>query len=104
MKKYLILPLLTAALASCATQELYLNVTQPAPVTIAPEIKTVGIIDRSNPTDQTRSLDNLDKLLSLEGGVRGVEIGSLMFAGSHLKEQILIQSEHSRQSGGSPKS
>ena len=67
MKKYLILPLLTAALASCATQELYLNVTQPAPVTIAPEIKTVGIIDRSTPTDQTKSLDNLDKLLSLEG-------------------------------------
>ncbi len=67
MKKYLILPLLTAALASCATQELYLNVTQPAPVTIAPEIKTVGIIDRSTPTDQTRSLDNLDKLLSIEG-------------------------------------
>jgi hypothetical protein len=67
MKKYLILPLLAAAMASCATQELYLNVTQPAPVTIAPEIKTVGIIDRSNPTDQTRSLDNLDKLLSLEG-------------------------------------
>lgn len=67
MKKYLILPLLTAAMASCATQELYLNVTQPAPVTIAPEIKTVGIIDRSTPTDQTKSLDNLDKLLSLEG-------------------------------------
>ena len=67
MKKYLILPLLVAAMASCATQELYLNVTQPALVTIAPEIKTIGIIDRSTPTDQTRSLDNLDKLLSLEG-------------------------------------
>jgi len=67
MKKYLILPLLAAAMASCATQELFLNVTQPAPVTIAPEIKTVGIIDRSTPTDQTKSLDNLDKLLSLEG-------------------------------------
>jgi hypothetical protein len=67
MKKYLILPFITAALASCATQELYMNVTQPAPVTIAPEIKTVGIIDRSTPTDQTRVLDNLDKILSLEG-------------------------------------
>ncbi len=67
MKKYLILPLLAAAAASCATQELYLNVTQPAPVTIAPEIKTIGIIDRSTPTDQTKSLDALDKLLTLEG-------------------------------------
>lgn len=67
MKKYLILPLLATAMASCATQELYLNVTQPAPVTIAPEIKTVGIIDRSTPTDQTKSLATLEKLLSLEG-------------------------------------
>jgi tetratricopeptide (TPR) repeat protein len=67
MKKYLLLPLLAAAAASCATQELYLNVTHPAPVTIAPEIKTVGIIDRSTPTDQTKSLDALDKLLTLEG-------------------------------------
>lgn len=67
MKKCLILPLLAVAMASCATQELYLNVTQPAPVTIAPEIKTVGIIDRSTPTDQTKSLANLEKLLSLEG-------------------------------------
>lgn len=67
MKKYLILPLLAAAAVSCATQELYLNITNPAPVTIAPEIKTVGIIDRSTPTDQTKSLDALDRLLSLEG-------------------------------------
>ena len=67
MKKYLFLPLLAAVAASCATQELYLNVTHPAPVTIAPEIKTVGIIDRSTPTDQTRSLDVIDKVLTLEG-------------------------------------
>lgn len=67
MKKYLFLPLLAAIAASCATQELYLNVTHPAPVTIAPEIKTVGIIDRSTPTDQTKSLDVIDRVLTLEG-------------------------------------
>ncbi len=67
MKKYLILPFITLAAASCATQELYLNVTHPAPVTIAPEIKTIGIIDRSTPTDQTKSLDIIDKVLTLEG-------------------------------------
>jgi hypothetical protein len=67
MKKYLILPLIAIAVTSCATQQLYLNVTHPAPVTIAPEIKTVGIIDRSTPTDQTKALDALDKVLSLEG-------------------------------------
>ena len=67
MRNFLLLTLLALAAASCATQELYLNVTRPAPVTIAPEIKTVGIIDRSNPTDQTRSLDALEKILTLEG-------------------------------------
>jgi hypothetical protein len=67
MNRILIVPLIAMAVISCKTQELYLNVTQPAPVTIAPEIKVVGIIDRSTPTDQTKPLDNLDKLLSLEG-------------------------------------
>jgi len=63
MKKYLVLPLLAVALTSCATQELYLNVTRPAPVTIAPEIKTVGIIDRSTPTDRTKSFPDLSPLV-----------------------------------------
>ncbi len=67
MKKYFILPAIVLAATSCATQELYLNVTQPAPVTIAPEIKTIGIIDRSNPTDQTKTIDMIDQLLTLEG-------------------------------------
>ena len=67
MKKFFILPLIAIASSSCAMQELYLNVMQPAPVTIAPEIKTIGIIDRSNPTDQTKTLDMLDKLFTLEG-------------------------------------
>ncbi len=67
MKKYFILPVLVLAATSCATQELYLNVTQPAPVTIAPEIKTIGIIDRSNPTDKTKTIDAIDQLLTLEG-------------------------------------
>ncbi|MFZ0471473.1 MAG: DUF6340 family protein [Bacteroidales bacterium] len=67
MKKYFILPFIVLAATSCATQELYLNVTQPAPVTIAPEIKTIGIIDRSNPTDQTKTIDMIEQLLTLEG-------------------------------------
>lgn len=67
MKNYFIFPIIAIASSSCAMQELYLNVMQPAPVTIAPEIKTIGIIDRSNPTDQTKTLDMLDKLFTLEG-------------------------------------
>jgi tetratricopeptide (TPR) repeat protein len=67
MKKLLILSLIIIAATSCATQELNMNITQPAPVTIAPEIKAIGIIDRSTPTDETKTIDMLEKVLTLEG-------------------------------------
>jgi len=67
MKKYLIILLALSALVSCKTNQLYLNVVEPAPVTIPPYIKNVGVINRSIPTDETKTLDVLDKALSLEG-------------------------------------
>jgi hypothetical protein len=67
MKKFSIILIAALALASCKTQQLYLNVTEPAPVTIPSYIKSVGVIDRSMPTDETKALDVLDKVLSLEG-------------------------------------
>ncbi|MCU0378277.1 MAG: tetratricopeptide repeat protein [Bacteroidales bacterium] len=67
MKRIFVPLLLIILTSSCAMQELYLNVTQPAPVTIAPEIKTVGVIDRSMPTDETEVVDLLEKVLTLEG-------------------------------------
>jgi len=47
--------------------QLYLSVIEPAPVTLSPGIKKVGVINRSVPTDETKILDVLDKALSLEG-------------------------------------
>jgi hypothetical protein len=47
--------------------ELYLTVTQPAPVTLPQGVKKVGVINRSVPTDETKLVDVLDKALSLEG-------------------------------------
>jgi hypothetical protein len=67
MKSYAVLVLMTAILVSCKTNELYINVLQPAPVTMPPEIKKVGIINRSIPTDETKLVDILDKAFSLEG-------------------------------------
>ena len=67
MKKYLFTLLVIMALASCKTQQLYLNVAEPAPVTLPGNIKNVGIINRSIPTDETKALDVMDKILSLEG-------------------------------------
>jgi hypothetical protein len=48
-------------------QQLYLSVIEPAPVTLSREIKKVGVINRSVPTDETKILDVIDKALSLEG-------------------------------------
>jgi len=67
MKRLLTLIIAALTLVSCKTNQLYLNVTEPAPVTIAKDIKKVGVINRSMPTDETKVLDVLDKALSLEG-------------------------------------
>jgi hypothetical protein len=67
MKKYSIILILAITFASCKTQQLYLNVIEPAPVTIPAYIKSVGVINRSMPTDETKAIDVIDKVLSLEG-------------------------------------
>jgi len=67
MIKYLLIILIAAVFASCKTNELYINVLQPAPVTLPSYIKKVGVINRSIPTDETKLVDVIDKVLSLEG-------------------------------------
>lgn len=67
MNRYILFFLATILLASCKTNQLFINVTQPAPVTISPLIKSVGVINRSMPTDETKLVDVIDKVLSLEG-------------------------------------
>jgi hypothetical protein len=67
MNKFLIILLAALVFSSCKTQQLYLNVVEPAPVTMPAYIKSVGVINRSIPTDETKNLDVLDKALSLEG-------------------------------------
>jgi len=39
---------------------------EPAPVTIPPNIKTVGVINRSQASKETKTLDDIHKVLSLE--------------------------------------
>jgi len=67
MKKLFLLLLLSGLLLSCKTNQLYLNVTEPAPVTVPSYVKKVGVINRSMPTDETKAIDVIDKALSLEG-------------------------------------
>ena len=66
MKKYYVILLIAIMLASCKTQQLYLNVVEPAPVTLPPYIKSVGVINRSIPTDETKTLDVIGLLWEKE--------------------------------------
>lgn len=67
MKKLVLLFLFAAVIASCKTNQLYLNVVEPAPVTVPAYVKKVGVIDRSEATEETKAIDAADKILSLEG-------------------------------------
>lgn len=59
---------ISMALCSCgSTNVLTMNVAEPAPVDIGPNIKKVGIIDRSLPSKKNEALDKIDKILSAEG-------------------------------------
>ncbi len=66
--KTILILLVGIILSSCSSKNfLTIAVTEPAPVLIHPDIKRIGIIDRSLPSDKNKKLDNLDKILSVEG-------------------------------------
>jgi hypothetical protein len=67
MKKCFFVLFAVTFIASCKTNELYLNVIEPAPVTIPSYVHNVGVIDRSPSTEESRPLDVADKILTLEG-------------------------------------
>ncbi|MCH7536078.1 MAG: hypothetical protein IH948_10140, partial [Bacteroidetes bacterium] len=50
----------------CSKNIVTMTVTEPAPVTIYPEIKKIGIVDRTEVAEKTSMLDKIDKVLSLE--------------------------------------
>lgn len=68
MKNLLYGVALLLALGSCSSTELVtLSVTEPAPVTIPPDIKRIVVVDRTGISDKTRPVDMVDKVFSLEG-------------------------------------
>lgn len=68
MKKLFFIAVTSVALYSCSSTNLvYIRVQQPAPVTISPDIKNVGIVNRSTVSDKNKALDVIDKVLTVEG-------------------------------------
>ena len=64
----LVLALAALIFGGCsATNNLTMGTTEPAPVVLSPEIKTIGIINRSVPSEANQKADQIDKILSVEG-------------------------------------
>lgn len=53
--------------SSCATNNVYMNVQEPAPVVLPNSITKVGIARRSLQTKKQERIDKVDQVLSLEG-------------------------------------
>lgn len=68
MKNLYYIALLPAVLCSCsATNLMSLSVKEPAPITLSPNIKSIGVVNRSLPGEKSKVLDAVDKVFSLEG-------------------------------------
>ena len=53
--------------ACSSTNTLTLNVTEPTPVYLPSTIKAIGIINSSLPSDKNKELDQIQKVLTIEG-------------------------------------
>jgi hypothetical protein len=68
MKNRISILLASVIFCSCSSTNLvFLSVQKPAPITIPSDIKNVGIINRTLPSNQAKPIDIVDKVFSLEG-------------------------------------
>ncbi|MDO1514607.1 DUF6340 family protein [Maribacter confluentis] len=54
-------------IACSSTNRLTMGITQPAQVSIASDVLHIGIINRSEASEKNKVVDNIEKILSLEG-------------------------------------
>lgn len=60
--------IMVAFLSSCtSTNQLTMTAVEPAPVSIASDVQNIGIINRSLPSEGHKTIDQIDKILSIEG-------------------------------------
>lgn len=71
MKRFQILflgSILAGLIISCsATNRLTMGITEPAIVSLSPDAKRIGIINRSLPSEKNKNVDKIDQILSVEG-------------------------------------
>ncbi len=66
-KKIFTFILVAIAFSACKTDLVYMNIMEPAPVSMPPGIKTIGVINRSIASEETKKINVLDEVLSAEG-------------------------------------
>src|SRR5882724_4363344 len=67
MKNRIPILLVIIAFCSCRSTELvFISVMKPAPVTMPAYVKNVGVVNRTMASDQTKVVDVVDKIFSLE--------------------------------------
>ena len=76
MKKLMTFFLVCVFFYSCSTEFVYLTVYKPAPVSIAPSVKKVGIINRSIISDSIGIRKTVDDVLSAKGPELDRECGN----------------------------
>lgn len=62
----IIIFLISVTLSSCKTNLVYIHSTNPAPVTLNKAIKKVGIISRTTPSDENKTLNTFHQAVSAE--------------------------------------
>jgi hypothetical protein len=67
MKKLYILAILALIFGSCKTNLVYIKVIDPAPVTVPGYVKTIGILNRSIPSDANKALNTVHLFNTAEG-------------------------------------
>jgi len=67
MKKLLPFIIISILFSSCRTNLVYIRVQEPAVVTLPAGIKKVGIVNRSLASNESKTLDKIEQVTSLEG-------------------------------------
>lgn len=108
LKQYSLLFLSAIAMYSCSSMNgLTIPVLEPAPVTLDPTIQSVGILNRSMPSPENAKMDEIDKILSVEGvyldrdGAQQLISGLVneLYANGRFEEIIEIKHDNLRNPG-----
>ncbi|WP_405396699.1 DUF6340 family protein [Maribacter sp. Asnod2-G09] len=65
--KVLVITAFFSIMACSSTNRMTMGITQPAQVPIPNDVINIGIVNRSSASEKNKVVDNIDKILSLEG-------------------------------------